>query len=91
MLEDNAVGLDWKLEQIAIFPIVALLVDERVSGALDRNEHHAALAALLAAAAPGRTGLTKTRIVSLRNTDRRHERYWENFWKNMPSTARRNS
>ena len=45
MLEDDAVGFDWKLEQIPIFPIVALLVDTRVSGALDHNENHAALAA----------------------------------------------
>jgi len=79
MLEDDAVGPDWKLEQIPLFPIVALIVDERVSGALDRNEHHAALAALLAAAATGRTGLKRKRRVSSRNTDRRHERYWENF------------
>jgi len=51
MLEDDAVGPDWKLEQIPLFPIVALLVDKRLSGALDHNENHAALAALLAAAA----------------------------------------
>src|SRR3970282_1774548 len=54
MLEDDAVGPDWKLEQIPLFPIVAFLVDERVSGALDHDKHHAALAALLAAATPGR-------------------------------------
>ena len=38
MLEDDAVRLDRQLEQIAFFPIVALLVDKRVSGTLDHNE-----------------------------------------------------
>jgi len=45
MLEDDAVGFDWKPEQIALFPMVALIVDKRVFGTLDRNENHAALAA----------------------------------------------
>ena len=38
MLEGDAVGLDRKLEQIALFPIVGVLVDNRLSGALDHNE-----------------------------------------------------